>query len=90
MSELQWFKSSYSANNGACVEVAFTKSSYSTNNGACVEVGFIKSSHSTNNGNCVEVAVGAEAVLARDSKNPDGGRLEFSPRAWQALTASLR
>jgi len=37
---LQWFKSSHSANNGDCVEVAFVKSSYSTNNGNCVEVAF--------------------------------------------------
>lgn len=38
MSALTWKKSSYSANNGDCVEVAWIKSSFSTNNGECVEV----------------------------------------------------
>lgn len=33
-----WRKSSYSTNNGGCVEVAWRTSSHSTNNGDCVEV----------------------------------------------------
>jgi hypothetical protein len=33
-----WKKSSFSANNGDCVEMAWLKSSFSANNGACVEV----------------------------------------------------
>jgi hypothetical protein len=35
---MRWRKSTYSGNNGSCVEVAWTKSSFSTNNGECVEV----------------------------------------------------
>ncbi len=69
--------------------LAWFKSSYSANNGSCVEVAFAKSSYSANNGNCVEVAALPGKVLARDSKNPDGGRLEFSQGAWRALTARL-
>lgn len=38
MPALMWKKSSYSTNNGTCVEVAWLKSSYSGNNGTCVEV----------------------------------------------------
>ncbi|ALG13124.1 DUF397 domain-containing protein [Kibdelosporangium phytohabitans] len=35
---MRWRKSSFSTNNGDCVEVAWTKSSFSANNGSCVEV----------------------------------------------------
>lgn len=35
---MTWVKSSRSADNGCCVEVAFVKSSYSAENGCCVEV----------------------------------------------------
>ncbi|MGH3939052.1 MAG: DUF397 domain-containing protein [Pseudonocardiaceae bacterium] len=33
-----WHTSSYSTDNGACVEVGWRTSSYSTSNGDCVEV----------------------------------------------------
>lgn len=33
-----WRKSSYSTENGTCIEVAWRKSSYSANYGTCVEV----------------------------------------------------
>lgn len=33
-----WRKSSYSAGNGACVEIAWRKSTFSGGNGDCVEV----------------------------------------------------
>jgi hypothetical protein len=38
VSATRWINSSYSSNNGECVEVAWFKSSYSSNNGNCVEV----------------------------------------------------
>ncbi|WP_423202218.1 DUF397 domain-containing protein [Herbihabitans rhizosphaerae] len=38
---LVWRKSSYSASNGDCVEVAWRKSSYSGTNGNCVEVAWV-------------------------------------------------
>ena len=82
-------KSSYSLDNGTCVEVAFQRSSHCSDN-ACVEVGFRKSSHCDTYGDaCVEVAVGAE-VLVRDSKNPDGPVLTFSPEEWSAFLAGVR
>lgn len=51
-----------------------------------------KSTHSgTNGGDCVEVADlpdGGRAV--RDSKNPQGPVLSFTPSEWQAFTAGVR
>ncbi|GLZ40120.1 DUF397 domain-containing protein [Actinokineospora sp. NBRC 105648] len=35
-----WRKSSFSGNNGDCVEVTWRKSSFSGDNGACVEVAY--------------------------------------------------
>ncbi|SFB37004.1 protein of unknown function [Amycolatopsis marina] len=37
---MEWRTSSYSTNNGDCVEVAWRKSSYSATNNGCVEVGW--------------------------------------------------
>ena len=73
-----WRKSSYSgANGGDCVEVAevWRKSSYSGGNG----------------GNCVEVARTLPAAMAvRDSKDPDGPKLIFTPADWAAFTEAIR
>lgn len=51
-----------------------------------------KSSYSGNNGGaCVEVCTSDPAAIAvRDSKNPDGPRLAFSPEDWRAFTASVK
>ncbi|MFD9594304.1 DUF397 domain-containing protein [Kitasatospora sp. NPDC059973] len=88
MTELAWFKSSYSSNEGGqCIEVAWRKSSYSGNEGtACVEVAWHTSSHSGNEGaNCVEVASMPGTVHVRDSKDKSGPQLAFEPAAWQAF-----
>jgi hypothetical protein len=37
---VSWRKSSFSGENGSCVEVAWRKSSFSAENGSCVEVAF--------------------------------------------------
>lgn len=71
---LKWFTSSYSGSEGgACVEVAYAwrTSSFSGDEG----------------GACVEVATSPSAVHVRDSKDPDGPALTFSPHAWAAFTA---
>ncbi|MFH9073632.1 DUF397 domain-containing protein [Streptomyces alboflavus] len=62
----------------------WVKSSYSTADGPeCVEVAWRKSTHSTaDEPECVEVAATLEAILIRDSKNPDGPRLTLTPAAW--------
>src|SRR5215472_13102887 len=92
-----WRKSSYSAGNGGnCVEVAevWRKSSYSAGNGGdCVEVAEVwrKSSYSGGNGgDCVEVARALPAIAVRDSKDPEGPKLIFTPGDWAAFTETIR
>jgi hypothetical protein len=49
-----------------------------------------KSSRSTGNGACVEVkSPAAAAVVVRDSKDPRGPVLTFSPEAWSAFVADV-
>jgi len=51
---------------------------------------WLKSSRSTGNGACVEVKSPAvESVMVRDSKNPQGPVLTFSPGAWTAFVTDL-
>ncbi len=49
-----------------------------------------KSKRSQSNGNCVEVADFDDAVAVRDSKNPDGGVLVFTPREWAAFIGGAK
>ncbi len=50
-----------------------------------------KSSYSGNGGgNCVEVASLAGGIAIRDSKDPDGPKLIFTPAEWEAFTAGVR
>jgi hypothetical protein len=51
-----------------------------------------KSSYSSGNGgNCVEVAADGPGVVAvRDSKDPAGPALVFTPADWSAFIASLK
>ena len=51
-----------------------------------------KASYSTSNGgNCVEVAlIRSTAVAVRDSKDPDGPRLAFTPTDWRAFIAGMK
>ncbi|MEU2339754.1 DUF397 domain-containing protein [Streptomyces sp. NPDC013172] len=77
---LQWFKSSYSSDEGGeCIEVALAwrKSSYSGSEG----------------GACVEVAACPQLVHVRDSKNApsaDAPALAVGPAPWAAFTAALK
>jgi len=50
-----------------------------------------KSSHSGANGDCVEVARPAPGLIAvRDSKDPRGPRLTFTPGPWTTFTTAVR
>ena len=50
-----------------------------------------KSAQSNNGGNCVEVARNLPGVVAvRDSKNPRGPALIFTPADWHAFTAGIK
>ncbi|MFJ9471760.1 DUF397 domain-containing protein [Streptomyces caniferus] len=74
MTDLTWFKSSYSTEQGGnCLEVAYT---------------WHKSSHSGSEGGaCVEVAAHPTTVHVRDSKDPQGPHLGFSPGAWASFAS---
>ncbi|MEV6338939.1 DUF397 domain-containing protein [Nocardia vinacea] len=50
---------------------------------------WFKSSHSGANANCVEVAYLPNTLVGvRDSKNPSGPALVFTPAEWSAFTAA--
>jgi hypothetical protein len=75
MTELKWFKSSYSdSGGGECLEAAYA---------------WHKSSHSDNTGGeCLEVAT-TTLIHIRDSKTPDRPYLTVSPAAWADFLATL-
>jgi hypothetical protein len=54
-------------------------------------VNWFKSSHSETSAQCVEVAWYDEGgVGVRDSKNPTGPSLIFTPSEWDAFTADVQ
>ncbi|WP_306802658.1 DUF397 domain-containing protein [Streptomyces sp. DH8] len=71
---LNWFKSSYSSDEGGqCLEVAYD---------------WRKSSHSGSEGGaCVEIAAHPAAVHVRDSKDVEGPTFTVAPSAWSAFAA---
>ena len=53
--------------------------------------GWIKSSLSFSNGNCVEVAaLPGGGVGVRNSRDPDGPVLRFTPAEWRAFIGGAR
>jgi hypothetical protein len=51
---------------------------------------WIKSSLSAYTGNCVEVAgLTSDTISVRDSKNPRGGMLNFTPAEWDAFIGGV-
>ncbi|MQY18104.1 DUF397 domain-containing protein [Nocardia macrotermitis] len=54
-------------------------------------VSWFKSSYSQAGGDCVEVAqLATGAVGVRDSKNPAGPALVFTPAEWDAFTDGVK
>ncbi|MGW7596159.1 DUF397 domain-containing protein [Streptomyces asiaticus] len=52
---------------------------------------FRKSSYSNGTQECVEVATNVlDTVAVRDSKDPEGRILRFTPAAWETFTAAVR
>ncbi|QKW08367.1 DUF397 domain-containing protein [Streptomyces sp. NA04227] len=72
--DLMWFKSSYSGDEG----------------GACLEVAadWRKSTHSGSEGGaCLEISPCPTAIHIRDSKTPEGPILTLGRDAWSAFTS---
>jgi hypothetical protein len=90
-----WRTSTYSNAGGNCVEVAtaWRTSTYSNNGGNCVEVEVAHASvrpedaGSRDGGYRSAAARTGPAVAVRDSKDPDGPVLAFSPAAWHAFAS---
>ncbi|MFD3558664.1 DUF397 domain-containing protein [Streptomyces sp. NPDC058686] len=101
---LQWFKSSYSSEQGGqCLEAAYEwrKSSYSGSDGGnCLEVAhdWRKSTYSSEQGGaCLEVSPTPAAIHIRDSKNIPAdtggtgtGIVTVTPEAWVAFLPLAR
>lgn len=49
-----------------------------------------KSSYSSGNGACVEIARVGGTVAVRDSKDPHGPVLTFTPGEWEAFTRGAK
>jgi len=94
LSGVKWRKARRSSSNGGnCVEVGvWRKSSYSSANGGdCIEVAVIDRTNPNFKGTedlFAEAAHKAEydrLYVIRDSKNPDGPKLYFTPAEWEAF-----
>ncbi|MDF5756469.1 DUF397 domain-containing protein [Spongiactinospora sp. TRM90649] len=52
---------------------------------------WVKSSYSgSNGGNCVEVTAATGVIAVRDSKDPDGPKLLFTPAEWNTFLHNLK
>ena len=49
-----------------------------------------KSTRSAQEGNCVEVAFFDAGVAVRDSKDPNGPALVFTPAEWEAFVGGVQ
>ena len=73
---LNFYKSSYSAQNQDCVEIAH------------LDPSFQKSTYSGHGQDCVEVAELPCGAAIRDSKHPTAGHLPFPAPEWTGFLSS--
>lgn len=57
---------------------------------SCVEAQWVRSSFCHTSSCCVEVAQDHDEILVRNSQNPDGPILRFSPEEWKTFLAGAR
>ncbi|MGV9564369.1 DUF397 domain-containing protein [Streptomyces sp. NPDC003480] len=60
---------------------------FGTSAAGAAGLAWFKSSYSSSSeaDSCVEIATSTGTVHVRDSKNPDGPRLAFTPATWSAF-----
>lgn len=78
-----WFKSSYSWNNGTCVSVKLCK-------GEAVSSDYTKSSFSGPAGHCAAVRMTNDSVLVKDDKHPEIEPLVFTFDEWDAFIKGVK
>jgi Domain of unknown function (DUF397) len=49
-----------------------------------------KSRRSVNNGACVEVALAREGIMVRDSVDPAGSMVQYTPHIWRSFIAATK
>ncbi len=53
--------------------------------------GWRKATYSSGNGgNCIEAGNAGRAIAIRDSKDPNGPKIGFTPETWAAFTRALK
>ncbi|GAA3508194.1 hypothetical protein FHR32_000912 [Streptosporangium album] len=87
LSHVMWRKSSRSGAGQDCVEVGvWHKSSLSGNGQNCVEIALADTPHPG-----ADPAPDADRLfLVRDSKDPDGPVLSFTPAEWDAFLTTIK
>ncbi|WP_433359247.1 DUF397 domain-containing protein [Streptosporangium sp. CA-115845] len=86
LSQVTWRKSSRSGNGQNCVEVGvWQKSSFGGNGQDCVEVALGDTSRTE-----VEPGPDSALFLVRDSKDPEGPVLAFTPGEWDAFITGIK
>ena len=81
---VRWRKSSHSAGNGACIEIAASRE----------QAGWVESSLSRANGNCCEASAWREddsvMVGVRDSRLAESPVLTFRSEEWRRFAARIK
>jgi hypothetical protein len=49
-----------------------------------------RAARSGSNGNCVEITADGTAIAIRDSRDPHGPRLIFTPDRWKTFTTTVK
>lgn len=87
--EVRWVKSPYSNPSGCCLEARFQKSPFSETDD-CLEASFQKSPTSNGNDGCTEARWAGGWVETRNSNDPDGPVIRYTPGEWRAFLRGVR
>lgn len=82
-----WQKTPFSNPNGECMEARWVKSPFSNPSGCCLETRFQAYSR---DGECAEARWAGGWVETRNSKDPDGPVIRYTPGEWRAFLRGVR